>query len=84
MEQDDDITYLASRLCEFNLEEIEQQLCTTVVTIENRVRMCMSLLNGIGELHQLNILHRDIKPRNVLIRKNFFVSFDLVLACTTA
>ena len=68
IEQDDDFAYIASPLCEYNLEElIEKEPCPMMLTDNKRIEMCTSLLKAVCELHKLDILHRDIKPRNVLI-----------------
>lgn len=32
--------------------------------------MAVQLLNGLGALHQQNIIHRDLSPRNIIIRPN--------------
>ena len=79
IEQDDDFAYIASPLCEYNLEElIEKKPCQMMLTDNQRIEICTSLLNAVCDLHNLDILHRDIKPRNVLIGKNCMFSFEIV------
>lgn len=71
-EEDDDFLYLASPLCEYNLEEIIENKGNPLrpqLTANKRASLTYQLMLGIAELHQLNILHRDLKPSNVLLGK---------------
>jgi serine/threonine protein kinase len=36
-----------------------------VLTLENKVDLCLSLCNGLSELWDMDICHRDIKPDNI-------------------
>lgn len=71
-EEDDDFVYLALPLCEYNLEEVienDDNPFRTKLTAKSRASMCDQLMRGVAELHQANVLHRDLKPRNVLLGK---------------
>lgn len=35
--------------------------------------ICIQMLKGLSEAHQLNILHRDLKPGNIMVNKKGFV-----------
>lgn len=69
---DDDFTYIVTPLCEYNLEEvIGDKSCPirSLIQDDKRMVMCNQLLKGLKELHDTNILHRDLKPKNVLLGK---------------
>ncbi|XP_070568060.1 uncharacterized protein [Ptychodera flava] len=68
VEKDEDFTYLASQLCEYNLKEVvEQPTCSFQLTSDYCMELCCDFLQGIHNLHGLGIIHRDIKPENLLI-----------------
>ncbi|KAL6477059.1 hypothetical protein MHYP_G00155580 [Metynnis hypsauchen] len=68
-EEDGEFNYLAVQLCESNLEEYIKQL--DLEKEEDRIKtlkkLAKDVLLGLADLHEAKVLHRDIKPRNVLI-----------------
>ncbi|XP_070567282.1 uncharacterized protein [Ptychodera flava] len=69
-EQDEVFTYLLSPLCEYSLSElIEDKDCPLrkILTDEKRLQLCIQFLQGLTEVHAAGILHRNIKPENVLL-----------------
>eukprot|EP00794_Sanderia_malayensis_P009072 gene9072-10040_t len=68
MEEDRQFRYIALELCDATLQEY-----VTDANFDRRdlkpVDVLYQALAGLAHLHSLNIVHRDIKPHNVLISK---------------
>ena len=65
-EEDDKCIYIALQLCDADLKQfIEGKYENPNV---NKYDILKDALEGICHLHALNIIHRDVKPSNVLIR----------------
>lgn len=49
-----------------NLEELQKQ---NVLSEADKISILKQILNGIGFLHKNRVVHRDLKPRNILIAR---------------
>lgn len=47
--------------------------------VDERYMLCVNLLQGLKELHDIDVYHRDIKPENVLFVDNYLKIADLGL-----
>ena len=61
---DDYCCYIAMQLCEFNLDEYITQ---RQPADSERKRIAREFLEGLKDLHENAVIHRDIKPHNVFI-----------------
>lgn len=90
-EIDDNFIYLALSFCSFSLSNIFHPQQAIQETAENqvsrkfsfaeKVRMMNEITKGIQHLHSINIVHRDIKPQNILLDGKFRIKIsDMGLA----
>jgi serine/threonine protein kinase len=65
---DANFVYLILERCEFTLADAIQR--SMFSHPEEQARCARQLLEGLASLHQENIIHRDIKPTNILVTEN--------------
>ncbi|XP_050959304.1 probable serine/threonine-protein kinase irlF isoform X1 [Labeo rohita] len=65
--EDEDFYYLALQLCEYDMEDYMENLRQEEQKDKALRRIVKEILLGLQVLHQAEVIHRDIKPGNVLI-----------------
>lgn len=67
--EDEDFYYLANQLCEYDLEDYMKDLRLQEQEVKDDAlsKIVKEMLLGLQVLHHAAVIHRDIKPRNVLI-----------------
>ena len=75
VERNDKIIWMMMPLCEFDLNELYK---TREVSHETNLEVMKQIMMGIEYLHSKDIVHRDIKPGNILVAS--VAPFQLKLA----
>lgn len=75
--EDEDFYYLALQLCEYDLEDYMENLRLQEQKVKDDAlrKIVKEMLLGLQVLHHAAVIHRDIKPRNVLIGTNILFFF---------
>ncbi|XP_071852918.1 uncharacterized protein [Apostichopus japonicus] len=59
--------YVVTPLCECDLESFIK--AGSAPSQLQQIELCLDILSGLKSLHSFGVVHRDLKPRNVLINK---------------
>ncbi|XP_031575031.1 serine/threonine-protein phosphatase 6 regulatory ankyrin repeat subunit B-like [Actinia tenebrosa] len=62
--EDKHFSYIVLELMEGNLD----QFLITAIQMETKVSLCQDIVQGLKFLHDQSILHRDLKPTNILYK----------------
>lgn len=84
--QDNNIHFIVMELVEgYTLKEIIEKYAP--LTVENAIDIAMMICDGLHQAHEKGVIHRDIKPQNILINKEGLVKvadFGIARAMTSA
>ena len=68
VDEEDDCFYLIMEYIDG--PTLSEYIHTRALNIDTAIQFTQQILNGIQEAHHKRIVHRDIKPQNILIDKN--------------
>ncbi|XP_028408414.1 uncharacterized protein LOC114530987 [Dendronephthya gigantea] len=72
--ENDDFSFIVTELMEGNLEEF---LSVYSIDATKATALCKDIVTGLQFIHGQNILHRDLKPRNILYKEHPKLCFKI-------
>jgi serine/threonine-protein kinase len=78
IDQQDDSLFIAMELIEG--EPLSQMIAQGPLTPADAVRVAVHVADGLAEAHEKGIVHRDIKPDNILVSKKVVKILDFGIA----
>jgi serine/threonine protein kinase len=68
---DDSVEYIASELIDG--ETLRQRLCHGRMTVDEALDVAIQVANALEAAHSAGIVHRDVKPENIMLRPDGYV-----------
>ncbi len=80
--QEENTIWVFMELCNYDLiKYLQPQGTSSTVSPAVRLKLMLDIAKGVEYMHSKNVIHRDIKPRNVLVSGNYptakLTDFDL-------
>ncbi|GAA6382749.1 hypothetical protein I2900191A2_13950 [Intestinibacter bartlettii] len=63
--KDEDILYIVMEYLDYNT--LNEYIKTKDVTLEDKIKIMINILNGVILAHENGIIHRDLNPNNIMI-----------------
>ena len=87
-DKDKDFLYIVLELCDTSLTDCLRNCkffpnCSSSVSVTKfKVGILKDVLNGLRYLHRMDVIHRDLKPQNVLIKRDISAEHGIAAVIT--
>ena len=87
-DKDKDFLYIVLDLCDTSLTDclkngIHFPICSSSFTATKfKIGILKDILNGLRYLHRMDVIHRDLKPQNVLIKRSISAEHGVAAVIT--